>query len=214
MSNLIESYTPEWYEQRVGRFTASRLSELLTKPRGKYHSIVLEKVGEILTGQSADNTFMSEEMQRGLELEPLAIKWAERNSGLKMEAESYFKTWDECDAFGATCDRVGMTDDGHKVIVEVKCPKTKTHIEYCCLIESADDLKEVNKGYYWQIVAGAIVHDARYGLFVSFDDRINEDCGLFLLFFEIPEEDIETGKAAILKAVEQRNYLVSTFKNN
>ena len=67
-------------------------------------------------------------------------------------------------------------------------------------MESVEDLKKEMPKYYWQIVAGCIVHGIDRGMFVSFDPRVDDECGLYYLSFIVPESDIEAGKEAIRKA--------------
>ena len=74
-----------WHEARLGRFTGSKLKDLVSitsdKPKSTAERYIDEKVAEIITGEIEvipDNKYM----QRGREMEPVAMDWL-----------SFLQTW-------------------------------------------------------------------------------------------------------------------------
>lgn len=70
--------TEDWFKEREGRFTASKISRLLGKETLKatkqsIDNYAFEKAIETLYGREED-TYVSEDMQRGINQEPLAFK--------------------------------------------------------------------------------------------------------------------------------------------
>lgn len=199
MDTRIEANSFEWHQARVGKWTASHLYDLICTPKKRPRPYVMQTLAERLTGESQEDFYESADIAHGVENESRAFTWLEKLvPTVTLEDSSYFQQWDEVPTFGATCDRVG-TYAGEPCIFEVKCPKTTTHLRYC-LMESVEDLKKEMPKYYWQIVAGCIVHGIDRGMFVSFDPRVDDECGLYYLSFIVPESDIDVAKEAIRKA--------------
>jgi len=73
----MEQRSSEWYDMRLGRFTASKISLLLgklTTEKGAkaLENLAIKKAGEMYFGQ-IESDFISFDMQRGIDQEPLAF---------------------------------------------------------------------------------------------------------------------------------------------
>ena len=86
---LLEQRTDEWFNQRLGKFTASRFGDLMTNSRKKDEvlgatavSYIYEKAAEKLTGQR--NEFTSTAMEWGTENEPICKAYYEELKGCKI----------------------------------------------------------------------------------------------------------------------------------
>ena len=121
MSEVIEQRTEEWYNQRLGRFTASRIDELMgVKGLGLTgEDYAFQNACEVVFGRNEEDSFTSFDMQRGVQLEPLAFaKFNEVNqfNFIKAESASFFP-------FG---EHAGASPDGligSDAILEIKCPR-------------------------------------------------------------------------------------------
>lgn len=112
----------DWYEIRKGKFTASRISELLgAKGLGKTgETYIFEMACEIAFGiDETGEKFVSKDMQRGIDLEPLAFrKFKELKEFDFLEVKpSYFFSYGK-DAGSSPDGLVG--DDA---VLEIKCPR-------------------------------------------------------------------------------------------
>ena len=110
--------TNEWFNQRIGRFTASRISDLLgVKGLGKTgETYAFDMACEIVFGRE-DEQFVSFDMQRGIELEPHAFnKFCELNPELNVQPSKFFPHSENA---GASPD--GLI--GLDAVLEIKCPK-------------------------------------------------------------------------------------------
>jgi len=123
----------EWFSIREGRFTASRISELLgvkgLNLTGENYAF--EKACELVYGVDEDESFESFDMRRGIELEPIAFrkfKELKEYDFLDVQETSFFVLGDSA---GASPD--GLV--GNDAILEIKCPR------------SAKFFKLVAKGY-------------------------------------------------------------------
>lgn len=119
MLQEIKQRTDEWFEQRLGLFTASEIHKLMgVKGIGKTgETYAFEKACEIVFGREEDN-FVSWDMQRGIELEPVAFdKFKELNGMfLSVDPAHFFPYGDNA---GASPDGLVGSDS----ILEIKCPK-------------------------------------------------------------------------------------------
>jgi putative phage-type endonuclease len=150
----IDQNSPEWFQLRLGKFTASTFKDLFAKPGTvTFEKAINKVVFERITGQSPES-FSNEWMVRGSELEPLARK-AYEDSQMVVVKNGGFFTFDEW--IGASPDGL-VGDDG---LIEIKCPAFHTHIDY--LIK-----KKVPADYYCQMQGQLFVTGRRWCDFVSY----------------------------------------------
>lgn len=110
----------QWYKERYGKFTASKIIDLLgIKGLGLTgETYAVERAIEQLFGE-VEEGFTSKDMQRGIDLEPTAFaKFVEVHPNLKVQNCSFFTYGEHA---GASPD--GLVDDD--AILEIKCPKGK-----------------------------------------------------------------------------------------
>ncbi len=152
----IQQNTDEWYQLRLGKFTASMFKDVMAKETtATYTNVIYQVVYEKLTGEIT-NGYTNEWMERGKELEPEARLWYELN-------------FDEVLNGGFFCDDwVGASPDGligTEGLIEIKCPKPSTHIQY--LIDN-----ELPSIYQWQVQGQLFVTNRKWCDFVSYHPRI------------------------------------------
>ncbi|WP_296683191.1 lambda exonuclease family protein [Flavobacterium sp.] len=119
-SNAADQRSEVWFKDRHGKFTASRSIDLLgIKGLGLTgETYAVEKAIEQLFGE-VEEGFTSKDMQRGIDLEPVAFaKFVEVHPNLKVSNCSFFTYGEHA---GASPD--GLIDDD--AVLEIKCPKGK-----------------------------------------------------------------------------------------
>ena len=175
---MIEQGTPEWFAQRLGKVTASRVADIMAKTktgvsasRGNY---LAQLVAERLTGQSAD-TFKSGAMQHGTETEPQA-RMAYEAETCQIVTEVAMITHPTIEMSGASPDGLVGTDG----LVEIKCPNTSTHI--ASLMADKAPSQYIPQMQWQMACTGRAWCD-----FVSFDPRMPED--MQLLIKRVPRDD-------------------------
>ena len=118
-----------WHEARAGRITGTRFKALLAgESTATYKDLVTNIACEIITGKQ-EETYVSADMEKGIELEPVARGLYEELFGIRV-AEIGFIIPDEDNRFH---EWVGVSLDGllpDKGDLEIKCPKFKTHLDY------------------------------------------------------------------------------------
>lgn len=161
LPDLIQG-TDEWIEARRGMVTASVVGQLITtktiKPADNDTSrgLVASLVAERITGYT-EPTWMNDDMARGVMHEPIARdKYAEVNRVAVTEVGFIVreeKGW----TLGYSPDGL-VGDDG---LLEIKCPRAKTHLR---TVVSG----EVPAHYMAQCQAGLLVSGRKWIDFVSF----------------------------------------------
>ena len=118
---MSEQRSNEWLAQRYGKFTASEIYKLLGArglgETGKTYAI--DKAIEQLYGQMNEN-FVSYDMQRGIEQEPLAFEKFKSIVSLDFLEVEKCGFFEDSEHSGSSPDGL-VSDDG---ILEIKCPNS------------------------------------------------------------------------------------------
>lgn len=163
--------SPEWFAARLGKVTASRVSEVIAKTKSGWSAsranYMAQLVAERLTGQ-AQESYSNAAMQWGTDNEPLARSAYEFRTDATV-TPAWFIEHPTIAMSGASPD--GLI--GNEGLVEIKCPNTATHID--TLIGRAIPDKYVSQ-MQWQMACTG----AKWCDFVSFDPRLPEAMRLFV----------------------------------
>lgn len=140
--STVEQRSNEWYEARLGRFTGSEIHKLMgIKGLGLTgEDYAYQKACEIVFGRNEEDEFMSFDMQRGVQYEPLAFDLFNR-----LNEENFIQAT-KCDFFPYK-DFAGASPDGivsDNAVLEIKCPKPETFFK---LLKD----NEVKKDYLYQM---------------------------------------------------------------
>lgn len=170
-----EQTSPEWYKARAGRLTGSEAATILAKGRVVNAESVQRRdyrtrlALERFTGNSLEDEFEKSWVERGKEVEPLARAALEACQGYLIDRPGFIA----CRDVMAGCSLDGQVD-GYQGIVELKCPKSATHLRY---------LRErtLPKEHAPQIWHNLLVSGADWCDFASFDPRFPKHLQLFVL---------------------------------
>lgn len=200
---MIEQGTPEWFAQRLGKVTASRVADIIAKTktgvaasRGNY---MAQLVAERLTGQPAES-FKSAAMQFGTETEPMARMAYETQIGMLVDEVAMIPH--------PTIEMSGASPDGlvgHDGLVEIKCPNTSTHIE--TLLDEKVPSKYVTQMMWQMACTGRSWCD-----FVSFDPRMPEDMQLFIKRVPRDNEMIASLETEVVKFLGELDKLLAKLQ--
>ena len=177
----MEQRSDEWFAARLGKVTASRVSDVVARTKSGYSTsranYMAELVCERLTGKQGDS-FSNAAMVWGTNTEPMARAAYEALEGILVE-ELGFVSHPTIEMAGASPDGL-VGDDG---LVEIKCPNTATHIE--TLLGAEIPSKYVNQ-MQWQMACTG----RKWCDFVSYDPRMPEDMQLFVKRLERSDDTI------------------------
>ena len=133
----------EWFAARMGKITASKLSDLMKKTKygeSTYKTrLRMELAIERITGKST-NTFMNQAMHDGVEREPDARTLFEAMTGKEVALCGSF---DHPEIVNTSASPDGLLR-GENAILEIKCP---THITHAKNLLS----KTMDKRYQYQV---------------------------------------------------------------
>jgi predicted phage-related endonuclease len=158
--------SPEWFLARAGRLTGSMADTIIAKGRSGAESVGrrdyrLQLAAERLTGIPQEGGYVNADMQRGIDLEPVALNAYEAATGNMVNTYGFLS----CDEVMAGCSLDGGID-GLEGILELKCPKTATHVGY---LRNPDSLLQA---YVCQVTHNLWVSGAKWCEIMSFDDRL------------------------------------------
>lgn len=169
-----EQRTPEWKKARVGRLTGSRAGEMLTTNKNgtenyKRRDLRTDLVLERITGLPQDDGFVSRDMQYGIDREADALAAYEARTRQIVHRSGFLSHTDLM---------IGCSLDGHlkgyQGIVELKCPKSTTHLRY---LRANGRLPDEYNG---QVQHNLFVSGADWCDSVSFDDRFPPELRLVI----------------------------------
>jgi hypothetical protein len=196
----------ERHKKRAGKFTGSRIKELMTSGKGNKiwgdtaKKYIFEKYVERKTGKAfSDPNMKTYAMQRGIEMEPVAKSVYFERYGVEIK---------ECDfiqsplgiALGASPDGVSgnvtfvygsfeqpesfINEDG-KMVYEAKCRNGMAHFAHGCEVvcESHPD--------FWQIMCEIHVTGAKKAIYINYNPDF---APLDLIVQEVEPSPIHIGK--------------------
>ena len=150
-----------WYKARMGKVTASKLSDLMRKTKygeSTYKTrLRMELAIERLTGKSASPNFMNQAMQDGVDREPDARKLFEAITGKEVALCGSF---DHPDVVNTSASPDGLIR-GEDAVLELKCP---THVTHAKNLLSETMPKNYEYQVQWQIACT----ESEYAYFASY----------------------------------------------
>lgn len=200
---MIEQGTVEWHLQRLGKVTASRVSDVLSKgksgesaSRKNYRT---ELLVQRLTGQPGES-FTNAAMEWGTATEPLARIAYEAEMGVFVDQVAFIDH-PSIVQFGCSPDGL-VAQDG---LIEIKCGNTATHIDW--MLDGKPPTKHIPQMQCQMAVTGRQWCD-----FVSFDPRLPDDLQLFVVRLERDQEYIEAMEAEVQKFLSEVDEMFTKLK--
>ena len=158
----VEQGSEDWFKARLGLLTASNASKILTaggKPSASIKPLINRAVAELLTGKKED-TFKSDAMQRGNDLESSALDFINFSMGYDFKEVGFM---DSGLGYGASPDAL---DQSKRVGLELKCPLASTQVEYLIT-------KKIPNNYMMQIQMSLLVSNYEKWIFCSYHPDLN-----------------------------------------
>ncbi len=149
--------SPEWFEVKLGKVSASHFKDVLNKKTGQ-GTYMYQLLGERLSGVPSES-YSNKAIVAGIETEPQARAYYEALYGEVQQV-----------GFVEVSDYLGCSPDGLIGIdglVEVKCPFPSTHVRY--ILEN-----KLPATYKAQVQGQLIVTERKWCDFVSFDPRVKD----------------------------------------
>jgi putative phage-type endonuclease len=203
-----EQGTEGWFADRLGKVTASRLSDVLAKTKTGYsasrNNYMTQLVLETIT-QSRAESYTNLAMAWGTEQEPFARAAYEAKTGQMVE-EVGFLPHPTISLAGASPDGL-VGDDG---MVEIKCPSTSTALE--CWLTQSQGGNAVDSKYFAQMQWQMRCADRSWCDYVVFDPRMPAKAQLFVTRVERDEEWLKNAEEEVTKFLVEMQAKVETLK--
>jgi len=201
---MIEQRTEEWFKQRLGKVTASKIADVIAKtksgPSASRENYSTQLTLERLTGQQAE-FYTNAAMEWGTATEPQA----------RIAYELYREVF--VDEIGfidhPTIAMSGASPDGfvgEDGLVEIKCPESKTQMETLL------NQKVPNK-YQPQMQWQMACTGRKWCDFVSFDPRMPENLQIFVQRVERNDVYIKMLEEEVRVFLEEINQKVEILRN-
>ena len=190
-----EQRSDEWFAARAGRLTGSRASAILARIKSGEAAVRrdyrLQLAVERMTGRPMESGYINDEMQRGINLEPVAREKYELITGNKVDQSGFLQH---------THLMAGCSLDGDinafAGILEIKCPKSTTHVSYIKGgVMPSDYLPQVRHNLW---ISGAEWCD-----FFSYDDRLPEGLDTFLVRVWAKDVDLPGYESEALRFLDE-----------
>lgn len=167
----VEQLSAEWFKQRCGKATASRISDIVAKTKSGYSTsranYMAQLVVERMTNQVAES-YTNAAMEWGIENETFARAAYEAKTGNMVDQVGSI---DHPQIAMSAASPDGLV--GYLGCLEIKCPNTATHIDTILGDEPA-------KKYYDQMQWQMVCANRSWCDFVSFDPRMPAHLQLFV----------------------------------
>lgn len=195
----MEQRSQAWHDIRKERFTGTKIGALTSaKSTAKYQDAIFDVVSEIITGDTPEMK-TTEDMQNGIDTEPMAAKEYESIFDIETEEagfctpENEFSEW-----VGISPDRL-INSDG---LLEIKCPKAKTHLKYI----EANKMPSI---YRWQVQSQLWVTGREWCDFMSFVQNMKP----FIIRVYPNSEDFAKIETEVKIAIEKVKHYLQVYKH-
>ena len=199
----IKQGTEEWHQIRLGKVTASRVSDVMSKIKSGESAgrknYKMDLVVERLTN-TPTSSFTNAAMAWGTETEPLARMAYEVHSGNFVETVAFIQH-PSIEWFGCSPDGL-IGSEGN---LEIKCPNTSTHIDY--LLAGVPPAKYVPQMQTQMACTGRLWTD-----FVSYDPRLPPELQLFVVRLDRDETYIQQIEDEVKQFLDEVKQIYSQLK--
>jgi len=199
----VEQGSPEWFQMRLGKVTASRVADILAKtktgPSASRQNYLIELAIQRTTG-IIQESYSNSAMEWGTQTEPQARVAYEITTNNFVDKVAFIDhpsiKWFGCSPDGFVSDRG---------LLEIKCPNSATHWEYF-------KSKKPPQKYFIQMQAQIAVTNKDWCDFVSFDPRMPDRSQLLIVRVDRDEAFIAEMEAEIKKFLDEVEVEVNLMK--
>lgn len=199
----MQQRTEEWYAIRLGKVTASRVSDVIAKTKTGYSTsrmnYAAELISERLTGKKQEK-YTNSAMMHGVETEDEARASYMILTGEWVE-EIAFVEHPKIKNSGASPDGLVGADG----LIEIKCPNTATHLDF---LKNGKPKKEYIDQMQWQMACTG----RKWCDFVSYDNRLPKELAIKVLRVERNDEYIKILEEEISAFLDYIDKEVEIFK--
>jgi putative phage-type endonuclease len=206
---MIEQRTDEWFQQRLGKVTASRISDVIAKTKTgvstSRQNYLIQLVSERLTGKKGDS-FVNQAMLDGIEREDAARKLYEIEKNISVSEVGFFEH-PIISMSGASPDGAVHAEIEGKYagLIEIKCPIETTHTN--TLMSKSVPSKYIPQ-MQWQLACTG----AKWVDFVSYNPNFPEELQLFVARVDRCNDTIANLEEEVVKFLDEVDATILKLK--
>lgn len=200
--------SPEWFEARLGKVTASNFKNVMAKlktgaPAQARKDYLMQVVAERLSGQPTSH-YVTPAMQWGTDQEPVARDAYVAKTGHDVLEVGFIQH--PTLAAGASPDGIIMLD-GDTGVLEIKCPTTQKFVEWAMAGTMPDEHVAQVQGQMW-------LTQSSWAHFVAFDPRLEPNLRLLTLRVERDDEYIARLDSEVRAFLDEVDATIDRMRNN
>jgi hypothetical protein len=200
-----------WMAQRLGKVTASRLSDVIAKTKTgvstSRQNYLIQLVSERLTGKKGDS-FVNQAMLDGIEREGLARQLYMQSKSVSVTEVGFFDHPTIAMSGASPDGAVNAEEDGKYVgLIEIKCPIETTHTN--TLISKSVPSKYMPQ-IQWQMAS--VSPNVKWCDFISYNPNFPDTMQLFVARVERDDSYIAELETEVIKFLDEVNQTILKLK--
>jgi putative phage-type endonuclease len=208
---MIEQRTDEWFQQRLGKVTASRISDVIAKTKTgvstSRQNYLVQLVSERLTGKKGDS-FVNQAMIDGIERESAARELYMRTRGVSVTEVGFFDHPTIAMSGASPDGAVNAEEEGkYAGLIEIKCPIETTHTN--TLMSKSVPSKYMPQ-IQWQM--SSVSPNVKWCDFISFNPNFPDTMQLFVARVERDNDYIAELEAEVIKFLDEVDQTILKLK--
>jgi putative phage-type endonuclease len=206
---MIEQRTEEWFQQRLGKVTASRISDVIAKTKTgvstSRQNYLIQLVSERLTGKKGDS-FVNQAMLDGIERESAARALYMLNRDVSVTEVGFFDHPVIKNSGASPDGAVNAEEEGkYAGLIEIKCPIETTHTN--TLMSKSVPSKYIPQ-MQWQLSCTG----ARWVDFVSYNPNFPAELQIFIARVDRDDSYIAELEAEVIKFLDEVDATILKLK--
>ena len=206
---MIEQRTDEWFQQRLGKVTASRISDVIAKTKTgvstSRQNYLVQLVSERLTGKKGDS-FVNQAMLDGIEREGAARALYMLNRDVSVTEVGFFDHPIIKNSGASPDGAVNAEEEGkYAGLIEIKAPIETTHTN--TLMSKSVPSKYIPQ-MQWQLACTG----AKWVDFVSYNPNFPEELQLFVARVDRDNTYIGELEAEVIKFLDEVEQTIIKLK--
>jgi putative phage-type endonuclease len=206
---MIEQRTEEWFQQRLGKVTASRISDVIAKTKTgvstSRQNYLVQLVSERLTGKKGDS-FVNQAMLDGIERESAARALYMLNRDVSVTEVGFFDHPIIKNSGASPDGAVNAEEEGkYAGLIEIKCPIETTHTN--TLMSKSVPSKYIPQ-MQWQLACTG----AKWVDFVSYNPNFPMELQLFVARVDRDDTYIGELEAEVIKFLDEVEQTIIKLK--
>lgn len=206
---MIAQGTDEWFQQRLGKVTASRISDVIAKTKTgvstSRQNYLIQLVSERLTGKKGDS-FVNQAMLDGIERESAARELYMQTRGVSVTEVGFFDHPTIAMSGASPDGAVNAEEEGkYAGLIEIKCPIESTHTS--TLMSKSVPSKYIPQ-MQWQLACTG----AKWVDFVSYNPNFPVELQIFIATVDRDDAYIAELEAEVIKFLDEVDATILKLK--